>query len=119
MRACPKCRKEYPSHASACPHCGFGERAESPGGLSPAAKLLVGAVAFGVLSWFFVGRDRTAAPTVTDSDIVWHAENTYGFPCGGIVSRLDGGDVLWVECESGENLRVVPRSGKHPKIERE
>ena len=120
---CRSCGKDYPSHAEFCPHCGGGEtnRPCSPGELSPAAKFFVGVLAFAFFSWFFWGRDRdrtVAAPAVTDSEIVWHAENTYGFQCREIVERIDAGETVLVDCVGGERLRVYPRPGKHPKIER-
>lgn len=65
-------------------------------------------------------RDITLATTsynLSNSDIAWHALNTYGWDCNQVVSRTESaGGFFMVVCSNGTLLRVYPRSGQHPRI---
>ena len=59
----------------------------------------------------------TTSHNLTKADIAWHALNTYGWDCDEVLSRDEmTGSYYIVTCSSGLQLRVYPRSGKHPKI---
>lgn len=67
--------------------------------------------------------DITKARTSRDlsnADLAWHAQNTYGWNCDEVVSREpQTGDFFVVTCSNGARLRVYPRSGQHPRITNE
>lgn len=51
-------------------------------------------------------------------DPLWNIENTYGYPCGRIVSEgplLSDGHYV-VKCSNGREYKVYARRGQHPMI---
>ena len=62
----------------------------------------------------------TTSHNLSNSDIAWHALNTYGWDCEQVVSRgPDKGGYFTVTCSSGKRLRVYPRSSQHPRVTNE
>jgi len=63
-------------------------------------------------------REATASQGLTKADLAWQAQNTYGWDCAEVVSKgeMTPNGYFFIECSSGEKLRVYPRTGKHPKI---
>ncbi|MFA5905168.1 MAG: hypothetical protein WC836_14640 [Desulfobacula sp.] len=59
---------------------------------------------------------------LSPADIAWHAQNTYGWDCPGIVEKYEEaspGNYFKVQCTNGKILRVYYRDGQHPKITNE
>jgi len=62
----------------------------------------------------------TTSQSLSNSDLAWHALNTYGWDCEQVVSRGPAHvGYFTVTCSSGKVLRVYPRSGQHPRITNE
>ena len=54
---------------------------------------------------------------LSNADIAWHAQNTYGWDCSEVVDRgSDQGGYFHITCKNGTRLRVYPRHSAHPKI---
>lgn len=54
---------------------------------------------------------------LSNADLAWHAQNTYGWNCEEVTSREpQTRDFFVVTCSSGTRLRVYPRNKQHPKI---
>jgi len=63
-------------------------------------------------------KKATTSKNLTNADLAWHAQNTYGWDCSEVVSRSKSktGGYFIIKCSSGTELRVYPREGQHPKI---
>jgi len=55
---------------------------------------------------------------LTKADLAWHATNTYGLNCFEVISvgSMTPDGYYFIDCSSGNRLRVYPRPDKHPKI---
>ena len=55
---------------------------------------------------------------LTKADLAWHAINTYGFDCTEVISKgeMTEKGYFLIKCSSGIELRVNPRTNKHPSI---
>ena len=55
---------------------------------------------------------------LTNADLAWHAQNTFGFDCAEVVARAEAtadGDYQ-ITCANGRHLRVHPRSRRYALI---
>ena len=66
-------------------------------------------------------RGATTSANLTNADLAWHAQNTFGWDCAEVVTRgsLGADGYFVIECSSGTKLRVYPRAGQHPRITNE
>lgn len=59
----------------------------------------------------------TTSSGLSNADLAWHAQNTYGWDCNSVVSKGSMISTYYViTCGNGTRLRVYPRAGQHPKI---
>lgn len=63
-------------------------------------------------------KKASTSKKLTNADLAWHAQNTYGWDCSEVVSRSKpkAGGFYTIKCSSGTELRVYPRNKQHPKI---
>jgi hypothetical protein len=55
---------------------------------------------------------------LTNADLAWHAQNTFGFDCAEVVARTEAmadGDYQ-ITCANGTHLHVHPRARRYPLI---
>lgn len=54
---------------------------------------------------------------LTKADLAWHATMTYGYDCDEVIERGElRKDFYIIQCSSGKQFKVYPRSRQHPKM---